>query len=459
MVSKLQIVQLRLKNYRQFKDACFDFIDHETGEALDRVCFIGANGTGKTTILELLSKFLNNKGDNINQINDSLVCLKLRNEEGENFFVLEVVLESGLYRSYLSEKVEKILHWRNLFDADDTEFKGRFEYFWKIHTQFAIPKKDVIKQLEDNSFNLAIYASPDGSSFLPRNSRLPLTTLDKALKLTKVFPTYHQFSHSDVSSFWEVLIYQIKQRERHYIDFLNSEDIRQLSVAEAETKFNNEYPEILVEIAKLWNIILEPAGLEFDIENAKIPVQLNENLEAYIRLKNSKEIVPYNQLSTGIRNFMFRLGHIFSLYFNREIERGFLLVDEPELSLFPDLLFDIVAWYESIIHNTQFFVATHSPMVAAQFKASERFILEFDDSGYVQVRQGISPEGDDPNDLLMSDFSVRSLYGKVGQEQWQRVLELRKEIKQTEDIDLKTELLDEYMGIINAYNFAPHELS
>lgn len=458
MSSSLKIIQLRLKNYHQFKNVRFDFINHETDESLEKVCFIGANGTGKTTILELLSGFLNNYNNNANQIRGSLVCLKLRNEKGESFFILEVRLNNRHYRSYLSEKVEKILHWNNLFDANETEFEDRFQYFWKIHSQYKISEINLV-QLKDNSSDLAIYASPDGSSLLPRHLNLPLTTLDKALRLTKVLPAYHQFSHSDVSNFWEILIYQIKQRERHYIDFLNSEEIRHLSVAEAETKFNNEYPEILVEMAKLWNTILTPARLEFDIKNAKIPVQLNENLEAYINLKDSNIHVPYNQLSTGIRNFIFRFGHIFALYFNRDIERGFLLVDEPEASLFPDLLFNIIEWYESIIENTQFFVATHSPIVASQFKPSERFILEFDDHGYVQVRQGVSPEGDDPNDLLINDFTVRSLYGKVGQEKWQEVLELRKTIKKTEDSELKTELLDKYMEIMNAYNFAPNELS
>ena len=458
MSSKLKIIQLRLKNYRQFKNVCFDFVDNETNEPLDKVCFVGANGTGKSTVLAILGKFLHNQFGKTAIPKNSILSIKFRDDSQNEFYFFHATFESSMFKGYLDSKVGEHALWNNLWHSSEQDTSSQYEYSQMICKQFSISNLNLFP-FKSNSKDIAIYASSDGSSLLPNNLKLPDTSLNNALRLTKSMPAYHEFSHTDVADFWNVLIYQIKQRERHYLDFLNAEEIRQISVGEAEARFNSEFPEILLELADLWNIILEPTGLKFDVKGAKVPVQLNENLKAYICLKDSDEIIPYNQLSTGIRNFIFRLGHIFSLYFNREIERGFLLVDEPELSLFPDLLFDIVAWYESIIHNTQFFVATHSPMVAAQFKASERFILEFDEHGYVQVRQGISPEGDDPNDLLMSDFSVRSLYGKVGQEKWQRVLELRKEIKKTEDTDLKTELLDEYMDIVNAYNFAPHELS
>lgn len=456
MSNKLKITQLRLNNIRQFKNICFDFINTDTNEPIDKVCFIGANGTGKTTLLKLLSQFL--KSETLDIPINSVVGIGLKNDRNEEYFYVEC----GDYHSvgrkkFLFEKsVEDHPVWHKLWS---TGFAEKFEL---IQTLLNLPsieiEEDEIYQLflGESSHDLAIYASPDGSSQLKGN--LPISSLNDALKLTKNFPIYHEFSHSDVSNFWNVLIYQIKQRESVYFEFLKSEEVRKMPVEDAEQRFNVENPEILTELANLWNDILAPAGLEFGIETAKIPIQLTDNLQAYIVLKDSGEIVQYNQLSTGIRNFIFRFGHIFSLYFNRKIERGFLLVDEPEASLFPDLLFNIIGWYESIIQNTQFFVATHSPIVAAQFKASERFILEFDENGYVQVRQGVSPEGDDPNDLLMRDFSVRSLYGKKGIENWERYLELRQKIAKTDDVKQKTLLLDEYMNIGKKYNFSPNEL-
>jgi len=78
----------------------------------------------------------------------------------------------------------------------------------------------------------------------------------------------------------------------------------------------------------------------------------------------------------------------FTLYFNREIKNGILLIDEPENSLFPDFLYDLVDTYLGIIQNTQLFMATHSPIIAAQFEPCERVILEFGENGKVYARKG-----------------------------------------------------------------------
>jgi hypothetical protein len=209
----------------------------------------------------------------------------------------------------------------------------------------------------------------------------------------------------------------------------------------------------------LWNRILTPAGLEFDYKGAKKPVQLNENLEAFVRLRASGQQLHYNALSTGIRNFLFRLGHIFALYFGRDIKRGFLLLDEPENSLFPDFLYDLVDIYLKAIRNTQFFVATHNPIIAAQFRPEERVILEFDEQGRVTPRRGTTPVGDDPNDLLVKDFEVRSIYGREGLAKWERFLEVRRLIKNASDPAARRALIDEYMQIGNAYNFVVDALS
>jgi hypothetical protein len=51
----LRIRTLKLKAIRQFRDVTLDFTDPKTGKPLDRICLIGGNGTGKSTILRLLA--------------------------------------------------------------------------------------------------------------------------------------------------------------------------------------------------------------------------------------------------------------------------------------------------------------------------------------------------------------------------------------------------------------------
>ena len=141
------------------------------------------------------------------------------------------------------------------------------------------------------------------------------------------------------------------------------------------------------------------------------------------------------------------------MYFNRDIKRGFLLLDEPENSLYPDFLYDLIDTYTNIIQNTQFITATHNPIIAAQFEPYERFILEFDELGAVHAKRGTTPVGDDPNDLLVQDFGVRNLLGKEGIKKWERYVELKLLIPKIKDEKAKKNLMKEYMEIGNAYNF------
>ncbi|WP_317047332.1 AAA family ATPase, partial [Flavobacterium branchiophilum] len=189
---------------------------------------------------------------------------------------------------------------------------------------------------------LHIYApSESHQNHLINIGDVPNSSVNEALQLFTNFPNYHEVSDQNIQSFWTLLIYLIKKRDEEQQIFENKPENLSKTKRELLAEFEKINPKILDEIAILWNKILDKAGLEFDVENASNLIQLSDNLKAYIRLKGTKENIPYSELSTGIRNFIFRVGHIFSLYFNKEVKTGFLLIDEPENSLFPDFLFEL----------------------------------------------------------------------------------------------------------------------
>lgn len=195
---------------------------------------------------------------------------------------------------------------------------------------------------------------------------MPKTNLSEALSLFHRQASYHIINSETIHEFWKRLIYLIKKREGDLKAFEALEQNQDRTIREVRKAFDQENPMILEELGALWNKILDQAGLEFDVKNASNPIQLTDNLRAYIKLKNNTNgQMAYKELSTGIRNFIFRLRHIYTLYFNQEVKNGILLVDEPETSLFPDFLYDLISYYLKIIHNTQFFVATHNPLIAA----------------------------------------------------------------------------------------------
>lgn len=446
----MKICKIYIKDYLHFKDFELDLTNPHTGEPLEKVCLIGRNGTGKTLLLNLINKFLS--GEDI---------IPLMNKSTYSLIIFKVCLENQkfyiAYRSLnqdfilLDEAVEKYPNWVN--QLIEGGYSENYVLRHKIQDKNLINRTTFRNNAQDLLINIPSETHQNLSKSI---NDVPQTKLDEALALFKDFPFNHEISTNTVSQFWKLLIFLIKKRQNEWEEFQNQKANQDKTVRQLKEEFDAKNPKILEKIAELWNKILEKAGLEFDYENANNPIQLNDNLKAYIVLKATKQPIQYSQLSTGIRNFIFQIGHIYSLYFNRKIERGFLLIDEPENSLFPDFQYDLIGIYQQIIQNTQLFVATHSPIIAAQFEPYERIILDFDENGLIVSHRGKMPIGDDPNDILIKDFGVRSLLGEKAVKKWERYIELQTLIKVEENKAIKIELLKEYSQIGNEYNFNPN---
>ena len=435
----MKICKIIIKDFHQFKDFELDLTHPETGEPLEKVCFIGSNGTGKTKLLRILG--MNNASGYASPTFYKVKTHILPEPSEDNYYWI-CHYEKG--QRTASKDIEKIPDWQSKLVNQDASATQK--EFFEIRDLTGFVLKGV-------QLNIFVPAEVENNSLI-NTKDVPVTNVDEALAqhIEPIF--YHIVSNETITDFWKTLIYHLKKRDNDFLEFQNVEENQNRTVREVKEMFDQQHPKILDSLAKLWDEILGKAGLEFDAAGASNPIQLTDNLKAYIKLKSTGERINYNDLSTGIRNFIFKVGHIYSLYFNRPIERGFLLVDEPENSLFPDFLYDLVDIYRRITHNTQIFMATHNPIIAAQFEPYERFVLEFDEHGYVRARRGTVPVGDDPNDILSKDFGVRSLLGKEGVKKWERYIELRTLIKLTENKEEKSRMLDEFMRIGNEYNFA-----
>jgi predicted ATP-dependent endonuclease of OLD family len=446
----MKILKIILKNYQQFEDLTLDLTypkDHEkNGQPLEKVCFIGSNGTGKTTLMMLVWRFLSD----FNSIVKEIFFLAVKVKIGDKIFYVVVIDGLSLY---LQETIEDIEQW----DVDLSEnMKGSYGYFAKTYGKFVIDgneEKVLRKEMEfNNNSNDLIIISQSDSDVNPLAGD-PKGTLNEALGLSENFNFAHWLTPEGVRHFWNLLIHLINQRKAKFEAFSNAKENEDMSGKQLRLSFDEQNPFILTEIAKLWNEILEKVGLFFDVESAKYPVQFNDNLEAYVKLIRTKQVIPYKQLSGGIRNYIFKVGYIHALYFGRVIKKGFLFMDEPENSLFPDFLYHLIEIYFGLTKNTQFFVNTHSPIIASQFEPFERIILGFDDYGYSVARKGTAPLGDDPNEILIKDFDITSILGTEGLKQWERYVTLKIHINRTSDAATKEILLNELIEIRTKYNF------
>jgi hypothetical protein len=113
---------------------------------------------------------------------------------------------------------------------------------------------------------------------------------------------------------------------------------------------------------------------------------------------------------------------------------------------------DLMDYYQNIAPEAQFIVATHSPFIAASFEPEERFILSFNEEGKVVVRRGISPIGDDPNDMLRNDFGVNYI-NKHGEDAYKKYIDLKQLVANETNPNKKKELLLETVKLGDTYNF------
>ena len=62
----MKITKLKITNFQQFKNFELDLTypkgHPKAGKPLDRVCFIGQSGTGKTTLLKRINKLICSRG-------------------------------------------------------------------------------------------------------------------------------------------------------------------------------------------------------------------------------------------------------------------------------------------------------------------------------------------------------------------------------------------------------------
>jgi len=455
----MKICKIYIKGFQQFQDVALDFTNPETGEAVDKVCFIGSNGTGKSTILGQIK-------DGLNQISDvdslpvniaykrPLTIFEFKFESQFLYYIISD-FQVGKYAFFSNKRTITPAIFAELKNGDDIDL-----FLTKIKSENNTNDlSEVIKKIQGKVALFINSPSEATSTDSLLINDVPETTVNEALSLNSGFPRYAMVSPDKINIFWKILVYNIRKREEDRDRYENTPENLSKIKQQLITEFDLMQPKVLNHLNDVWERILSKAGLYFDVKGASNPYQLTDNLKAYIRLKSNDKHIPYNELSSGIRNYIFRIGHIFSLYFNREIDLGFLLVDEPENSLYPDFLFELVETYQQIIldkrgeNNTQMFFATHNPIIAAQFKPYERIILEWTEDGTVKANKGTTPEGDDPNDILKKDFGLHQLMGTVGIQQWNKYLDLKRELKMTESIEEKMSVAAEINKIGQLYNF------
>ncbi|PWV54037.1 AAA family ATPase [Chitinophaga sp. S165] len=432
----MKIKKLNIKSYRHLENINFDFTYPEghkkAGVPLEKICIVGQSATGKTGILELLK-------NNMLILSQTELLNNTYLYRYDNAFLDGDVQTEYQYNggSLISEK-DKII--KNGIEIKDLPSSGG----------------GAVGRLVDESFKLLYFSadiiSKETINILDKNPLDIVTVIsDKKQENISVSgftenPGYiYEFSQAINVDVWLLLLNNILNYRKEFTQLMSKlinngaiGDVNRLNKEYVNWSKAHENP--LSAFAGAINPVLDKLSLEVDLVNTEYPVP--------IRSKITEEILSISSLSTGTKGLLLSLFPLMQL----DTDNAIILLDEPERSLFPDVQIDLMSYYQQLAPKAQFVVATHSPFIAAAFEPEERFILYFDKNGKVALRQGLSPIGDDPNDILREDFNVE-YYNEFGKKAYQDYLKLKQEMVQEKDPERKKDLLLKAVKLNNKYNF------
>lgn len=426
----MKIKKLKINSYYHLKDLEFDFTypeGHEkAGQPLEKICFIGQSAAGKTNLLNLITESV------LYLLRVEIVNDKTILNRNDNY---SKTLEDGI--------LELIFEDESLILNENSILYNEKEFIYDESTSGEISA--LINNLKNQNKILYFdsnYVSNENLKYFNTN---PLEIIFEKRHFN--YKNLDEFIFGENSSD----IYLIKLLES-FLDYRQKYDskVRELLLkgyVSDLNKFNKEFKDWQIEnpspiegFSEKFNSLLQKLNLEIDKVNVDYPIPFKN--------KNTDEIVPIKGLSTGTKALLLYMLPLYQI----DTKKSIILIDEPERSLYPDMQMELMDFYKKIAPDAQFIIATHSPFIAASFEPEERFILYFDGNGNVKVRNGVSPIGDDPNDILLNDFGINYI-NKYGQKAYDEYKELKQKIYFEKDVSKKKEYSERLEELGEKYNF------
>jgi ABC-type lipoprotein export system ATPase subunit len=457
----MKVSRIEIKDFQQFKDFELDLTYPEghpkAGQPLDKVCFIGQSGTGKTTILRVIKDFLDlqtnySEGYRYRAISKDLALFKnLLNP----IYCIDLVLNG---------QIEKIRKNKILLDMQSVKASFLHKtFFYTTEEQYLYANPHDLKKLLYVYLNAELIEKSNqmlkhnyiNTKLIFSNQEEELTFINEEKKLLKN-KLYFDFNEDNPQDVWKIILYSAQTYIIEYVK--NTKALLQLFLSEP-----NEAQSRVRQLGDwqkdLYNPFMTLAN-KLDLLLGQFNLKMKQNIDfenqeeiqfVLVQQKNDyRSKFDYKNLSTGTKQVLMTATPLFAL----DTKDSIILFDEPERSLFPDIQRTLIKYYTDLAPEAQFFFATHSPIIASQFEPCERFILSFDEeTGFVKAHNGFAPEGDDPNDLLSKDFGMRNLMGEKGLAAWERFIELRMLIREEKNDTKKEQFANEYLSLQRAYNF------
>jgi predicted ATPase len=354
----MKITKIELNNFHQFKKLEIDLTypkgHKKEGQPLDKVCIIGQSGTGKTTLLKII-------GGHTFTLNSLFNEYKIEDFKdvyvSKKFNDIEVRIRVGFNNT---KKINSYFWKQTMINSEPIPFEKALEaqsnFYEKTKTHFINFPSDLHYEYETSEDSLS----------------------DKRII---------DFREEKVGVIWNLVFEKIQKFQEEEIKLKQA-------IAKAAVESNTDVEVIQKAVRKLdrWKKKAEDPihklaeeCLDPILKNINLRVKREFNFESkgdigIVKLEdlNGNE-VPYNLLSTGTKQILLTALPLYLLHPDETL----ILCDEPERSLYPSMQKIIIDYYISLTKNSQFFFATHSPIIASCFEPWEIVELKFDENGHV----------------------------------------------------------------------------
>lgn len=365
--TKTKISKIEIKDFHQFKDFSIDLTypkGHvKEGQPLDKVCFIGQSGTGKTTLLELIPMHVFEYKTNLVKKSDLNLLLK------KTIFNCTYTFEGLMFETgiTLENKISNGMSGLSCVRVNPKQ-EGMF-----------MDERDAYYLHENWILNIA-----SKLIYLPSNLdyNLDIET-DQDINRDLII----DFSQQKVANVWNLILDKIQKYQEEELQ------IRQ-EIAKTVEQSSNNLETIQKALKKLedwkkneFNPIQDVADNCLDrlLGNFNLKVKTELDIKTkddigFIKVEDyNKNEIPNGLWSTGTKQVILSALPLYLL----KPKDTIILFDEPERSLYPDLQRTIVDYYSSLANDCQFFYATHSPIIASSFDPWEIVELKFNEEGKI----------------------------------------------------------------------------
>ena len=325
----MKIEKVHIKNIKGIKDLELSF--KKNNKILDVIVLAGVNGSGKTTILESIKDFFNNKNVNYDEPEKSNINLGIFFEDFEKKKIKEAEKSSNNNNRPLWDFFSALQNYEIYIKRSDKH------YHIHIAKKFDVPPKIIYVPAENKFEEIQTYS----------------TTLSKEYEFIN---TINSNVIGDIPSY-------IATR-RNYLATIEED----LTMKEITNK-------VVKEINRIFSVLELDVKLKgFSKDEKTMPIFENSAGEEF----------DINDLSSGEKQLFLRTLSIKML----EPKNSIILIDEPELSLHPKWQQRIIEVYKKIGENNQIVIATHSPHILGSVSNENIFILYRDKNGKIEAKTG-----------------------------------------------------------------------